>query len=360
MVASPDGTPQVSTSHASEREDLQADPLPPSNREPVSDAASRTSLNGQRQRGDAVTPEGTADAVRMYLNEVGRVALLTAEAEIDLAKRVDAGRAARTILGTAVSLDPGRRARLRRIERFGSRAKQTMIEANLRLVVSIAKRYLGRGMSLSDLIQEGNIGLMRAVDRFDHRRGYKFSTYAIWWIRQMIGRSVADQARTIRIPVHLVETMNKLRRIERALVQQLGREPSQAEVARAVGMSSARVEELRRLGTGTTSLDLPVGDDAGTSLGELIEDVQAVVPADAAAQRLLHDHLRHVLTGLSARERLVLEWRFGLADTQPRTLEEVGEALGLTRERIRQIEVKALAKLRHPRHADALRGYLEV
>jgi RNA polymerase primary sigma factor len=325
---------------------------------PIVDAGSTQADGGATVRTAEPGVTSTVDTVRLYLNEIGRVELLMAEEEVNLAKRIDAGREAAVVLDSEVDIDVDRRVRLRRIERQGRQAKRHLTESNLRLVVSIAKRYVGRGMSLSDLIQEGNLGLMRAVDKFDYTRGYKFSTYATWWIRQMISRSIADQSRTIRIPVHLVETMNKIKRVERQLIQELGREPTVEEVAAKVQLPIERLEEFKRLQVDPTSLDAPVGEDGDGVMGELIEDTTAIAPAEAASAQALKSDLQRLLGELSPRERQVLVQRFGLGGMQPHTLEQVGDDLNLTRERIRQIEAKALAKLRHPSYADVLEGYL--
>jgi RNA polymerase primary sigma factor len=346
----------------------------------------------------------TNDPVRMYLKEIGKVPLLTAAQEVDLARRIEAGELA-TELQAQVELedkvDPKRlktvieevvairdhqlekfgkvegigRDRtpkswkpktqealddfLRRVERDGQLAKKKLIEANLRLVVSIAKRYVGRGMLFLDLIQEGNLGLIRAVEKFDHSKGFKFSTYATWWIRQAITRAIADQARTIRIPVHMVETINKLVRIQRQLLQDLGREPSPEEIGRQMGIGADKVREILKVSQEPVSLHTPIGEEEDSQLGDFIEDSEAVVPVDAASFILLQEQLESVLHTLSEREKKVIQLRFGLIDGHPRTLEEVGREFGVTRERIRQIESKTLSKLRHPSRSQKLRDYLE-
>ncbi len=346
----------------------------------------------------------TNDPVRMYLKEIGKVPLLTAAQEVDLARRIEAGEFA-TALREQVEID-GRvepkqlrvvtesvvairehqvekfgkvegigRDRmskswkpkaqedlddfLRRVERDGQLAKRKLIEANLRLVVSIAKRYVGRGMLFLDLIQEGNLGLIRAVEKFDYSKGYKFSTYATWWIRQAITRAIADQARTIRIPVHMVETINKLVRIQRQLLQDLGREPSPEEIGKQMGIGPDKVREILKVSQEPVSLETPIGEEEDSHLGDFIEDSDAVVPVDAASFILLQEQLESVLHTLSEREKKVIQLRFGLLDGHPRTLEEVGREFGVTRERIRQIESKTLSKLRHPSRSQKLRDYLE-
>jgi RNA polymerase primary sigma factor len=309
-------------------------------------------------------PGPSADPVRMYLKEIGRVPLLTGPEEVALAQRIEAGAAARVRLEEIAGL-PGdavvaERARLDAVEADGLEAKRQLIQANLRLVVSIAKRYVGRGMLLLDLIQEGNLGLMRAVEKFDHSKGFKFSTYATWWIRQAITRAIADQARTIRIPVHMVETINKVLRVQRQMVQELEREPTVEELAERVDLSPARVREIYRISQDPLSLDSPVGEEDDSNLSDFIEDQQAEAPADAAARHLLNEAVKEALGELSEREQQVVRLRFGLDGTgQARTLEEVGRAFGVTRERIRQIESKTLAKLRHPQRSQKLRDYLE-
>jgi RNA polymerase primary sigma factor len=307
---------------------------------------------------DDVGPAASADLVRVYLREIGRVPLLTAAGEVDLARRVEAGVFAAERLTDGTLLTPEMARDLMTISRDGDRAKRQLIEANLRLVVSIAKRYSGRGLPFLDLIQEGNLGLIRAVEKFDYTRGYKFSTYASWWIRQAVSRAVADQARTIRIPVHMVETVNRILRTQRLLVQTLGREPTVAEIAERVDLPAERVSEIRRLAMEPVSLHSPVGEEDGSELGDLIEDSESIAPADVVSVGMLQSHVEAVLTHLGEREREVVRMRYGLADGEPRTLEEVGRAFGVTRERVRQIEAKSLAKLRHPHLSAQLRDYL--
>lgn len=305
----------------------------------------------------------TGDPVRMYLKEIGKVSLLTAAEEIDLAMKIEAGVAATEELEKAeeegTQLERRERRRLTRVEQVGLDAKQQLIEANLRLVVSIAKRYVGRGMLFLDLIQEGNLGLIRAVEKFDYTKGFKFSTYATWWIRQAITRAIADQARTIRIPVHMVETINKLVRIQRQLLQTLGREPTPEEIAEEMGLTPERVREIQKISQEPVSLETPIGEEEDSQLGDFIEDDAAVVPPDAASFSMLQEQLAKTLDGLAERERKVISLRFGLEDGHPRTLEEVGREFGVTRERIRQIESKTLAKLRHPSRSQKLKDYLE-
>ena len=336
---------------------------------------------------DSSRRAGTSDLVRIYLREIGRVPLLTAEDEVELAKAIEAGLYSEEKLNGGVPLltaegevelakaiEAGlfaeeklnggfpllgeERADLEWLAADGVRGKQRLIEANLRLVVSIAKRYIGRGLVFLDLIQEGNLGLIRAVEKFDYTRGYKFSTYATWWIRQAITRAIADQARTIRVPVHMVETINKLARVQRQLHQELGREATPEEIAAEMGVEPERVAEIQRIAQEPVSLQSPIGEEE-SDLGDFIEDADAVVPIEAAAFIMLQDQLERVLCELSEREQRIIQLRFGLSDGHPRTLEEVGREFGVTRERIRQIESKTLAKLRHPSRALLLREYLD-
>jgi RNA polymerase primary sigma factor len=302
----------------------------------------------------------TNDPVRMYLKEIGKVPLLTAKEEVDLAKRIEKGEAAAAKLaGKGNRLGREEKRRLKQLAEDGQAAKRKLVEANLRLVVSIAKRYVGRGMLFLDLIQEGNLGLIRAVEKFDFRKGFKFSTYATWWIRQAITRAIADQARTIRIPVHMVETINKLIRVQRQLLQDLGREPMPEEIAREMQLTPEKVREILKVSQEPVSLETPIGEEEDSQLGDFIEDQEAVIPANAASFVLLQDQLREVLDSLSERERRVIELRFGLKSGHPRTLEEVGRVFGVTRERIRQIESKTLSKLRHPSRSHKLKDYLD-
>lgn len=305
----------------------------------------------------------SADSVRAYLKQIGKVALLNAEEEVELAKRIEAGLYAaervRRSEEEQEKLTPQLRRDLRWIVRDGERAKNHLLEANLRLVVSLAKRYTGRGMAFLDLIQEGNLGLIRAVEKFDYTKGYKFSTYATWWIRQAITRAMADQARTIRIPVHMVEVINKLGRIQRELLQDLGREPTPEELAKEMDITPEKVLEIQQYAREPISLDQTIGDEGDSQLGDFIEDSEAVVAVDAVSFTLLQDQLQSVLATLSEREAGVVRLRFGLTDGQPRTLDEIGQVYGVTRERIRQIESKTMSKLRHPSRSQVLRDYLD-
>ena len=322
-------------------------------REDTNDALAATSLSNDEL-------VHVSDPVRMYLQEIGRFPLLTPQQEVELALQMESGvRADEQLVHDGESLPVAERVILERASRQADRARKRLVEANLRLVVSIAKKYVGRGLSLLDLVQEGNLGLIRAVEKFDYRKGFKFSTYATWWIRQAVTRALADQARTIRVPVHMVETINKLARAQRALMQDLRREPSIEEIAIEMEMEPGRVSELRRIAQDPVSLETPLGEEEDSTLGDFVEDTDAEVPIEAASFKLLQEYLGLALEGLKERERQVLIMRFGLADGKVRTLEEVGTHFKVTRERIRQIETKALAKLRQPARAKRLEGYLE-
>ena len=329
----------------------------------ITKSKTRSARNVRKRSADGSVTMLTGDPVRMYLKEIGKVPLLTAAEEIDLAMKIEAGVEATEKLEAddagEIELDRRERRRLGRIEQMGLDAKQQLIEANLRLVVSIAKRYVGRGMLFLDLIQEGNLGLIRAVEKFDYKKGFKFSTYATWWIRQAITRAIADQARTIRIPVHMVETINKLVRIQRQLLQEKGREPTPEEIGEQMGLSAERVREIQKISQEPVSLETPIGEEEDSQLGDFIEDDSAVVPPDAASFSMLQELLGKVLDGLAERERKVISLRFGLEDGHQRTLEEVGREFGVTRERIRQIESKTLAKLRHPPKSSKLKDFLD-
>ncbi|MGW1022102.1 RNA polymerase sigma factor [Streptomyces sp. NPDC002577] len=301
----------------------------------------------------------SADLFRQYLREIGRIPLLTAAEEVELARRVEAGLFAEEKLGSTPDLDSQLAVDLDRLVVMGRMAKRRLIEANLRLVVSVAKRYVGRGLTMLDLVQEGNLGLIRAVEKFDYARGYKFSTYATWWIRQAMSRALADQARTIRVPVHVVELINRVVRVQRRMLQERGYEPTPEEVAAHLELPPERVSEVLRLAQEPVSLHAPVGEEDDVALGDLIEDGDAASPVESAAFLLLREHLEAVLSTLGERERKVVQLRYGLADGRPRTLEEIGRIFGVTRERIRQIESKTLNKLRDHTFADQLRGYLD-
>ncbi|MEI7778561.1 MAG: RNA polymerase sigma factor [Actinomycetes bacterium] len=306
-----------------------------------------------------ITAGATADPVKDYLKQIGKVPLLNAEQEVELAKRIEAGLFAEEKINGPKSLNPKLRTELEWIAEDGRRAKNHLLEANLRLVVSLAKRYTGRGMLFLDLIQEGNLGLIRAVEKFDYTKGYKFSTYATWWIRQAITRAMADQARTIRIPVHMVEVINKLARVQRQMLQDLGREPTPEELAKELDMTPEKVVEVQKYGREPISLHTPLGEDGDSEFGDLIEDSEAIVPSDAVSFTLLQEQLESVLDTLSDREAGVVRMRFGLTDGQPKTLDEIGKVYGVTRERIRQIESKTMSKLRHPSRSQVLRDYLD-
>jgi RNA polymerase primary sigma factor len=347
--------------------DDEAEPARPAGRAARANDKPKTEPRRRTSRANGSDDDGgstlSSDYVRMYLKEIGRVPLLTGEDEVALAKRIEAGMAAAAQIvaheADEVRLEPAELVRLNRIRRDGDLAKDQLTRANLRLVVSIAKRYVGRGMLILDLIQEGNLGLMRAVEKFDHSKGFKFSTYATWWIRQAITRAIADQARTIRIPVHMVESINKVKRMQRQLVQELEREPTIDELATVTDLSPVRVREILRISQDPLSLDSPVGDEADSNLGDFIEDDDTDAPPDVVARQLLGEAVSEALAELSEREQEVVRLRFGLDDGRPRTLEEVGRQFGVTRERVRQIESKTLAKLRHPMRSDKLRDYLE-
>jgi RNA polymerase primary sigma factor len=343
---------------------VPAEPAPVTTPAPKPPRARPAALEALEEAAQAGGPG--SDPVRMYLKEIGKVPLLTGEQEVSLARRIEAGLAAAERIaqledefGSCADIPPQSLFAEERVVTDGLAAKSMLIEANLRLVVSIAKRYRNRGLAFLDLIQEGNLGLMRAVEKFDYTKGFKFSTYATWWIRQAITRAIADQARTIRIPVHMVETINKVVRVQRQTLQELGREPTIEELALRVDMAPARVREILRINQDTVSLEQPIGDEEDFSLSDVIEDQGAVVPADAAARALLNEAVKQALGELSEREEKVVRLRFGLDDGQMRTLEEVGKEFGVTRERIRQIESKTLAKLRHPIRSRRLRDYLD-
>ncbi|PAU68523.1 RNA polymerase sigma factor [Bifidobacterium italicum] len=315
---------------------------------------------GANPRRHVVTTGATADPVKDYLKQIGRVSLLNAEQEVDLSERIEAGLYAQHLLDTeGDKLDFKRRRELKWAAADGKKAKDHLLEANLRLVVSLAKRYTGRGMLFLDLIQEGNLGLIRAVEKFDWKKGFKFSTYATWWIRQAITRAMADQARTIRVPVHMVEVINKLSRVQRQMLQDLGREPTPDELARELDMPVEKVQEVQKYGREPISLHTPLGEDGDSEFGDLIEDTDAIAPSDAVAFSLLQEQFRQVLETLSPREAGVIKMRYGLEDGQPKTLDDIGRVYGVTRERIRQIESKTMSKLRHPSRSQTLRDFLD-
>ncbi len=347
-----------------EGEELLEDVAPGKGEEEETEGESKGFVLSDEDEDDAPAQQvavagATADPVKDYLKQIGKVPLLNAEQEVELAKRIEAGLFAEDKLANSDKLAPKLKRELEIIAEDGRRAKNHLLEANLRLVVSLAKRYTGRGMLFLDLIQEGNLGLIRAVEKFDYTKGYKFSTYATWWIRQAITRAMADQARTIRIPVHMVEVINKLARVQRQMLQDLGREPTPEELAKELDMTPEKVIEVQKYGREPISLHTPLGEDGDSEFGDLIEDSEAVVPADAVSFTLLQEQLHSVLDTLSEREAGVVSMRFGLTDGQPKTLDEIGKVYGVTRERIRQIESKTMSKLRHPSRSQVLRDYLD-
>ena len=351
--------PQSRAAHHPENADPES---PPELEEPTAEAvetaeAPEPDVRPRSRVADTGAP--SSDLFRQYLREIGRIPLLTAAEEVELARRVEAGLFAEERLGSAVDLDSQLALDLDKLVVMGRMAKRRLIEANLRLVVSVAKRYVGRGLTMLDLVQEGNLGLIRAVEKFDYARGYKFSTYATWWIRQAMSRALADQARTIRVPVHVVELINRVVRVQRRMLQERGYEPTPEEVADHLDLAPERVSEVLRLAQEPVSLHAPVGEEDDVALGDLIEDGDATSPVESAAFLLLRQHLEAVLSTLGERERKVVQLRYGLADGRPRTLEEIGRIFGVTRERIRQIESKTLNKLRDHAFADQLRGYLD-
>ncbi|MEY4320103.1 MAG: hypothetical protein RLZZ471_44 [Actinomycetota bacterium] len=347
LTAEDEVTPDVEEDHSEKPADLPEDALIISHKDDDDIPVQTTSITG-----------ATADPVKDYLKQIGKVALLNAELEVDLAKRIEAGLFAEEKLATDKKMSKEMERDLRWVVKDGQRAKSHLLEANLRLVVSLAKRYTGRGMQFLDLIQEGNLGLIRAVEKFDYTKGYKFSTYATWWIRQAITRAMADQARTIRIPVHMVEVINKLARVQRQLLQDLGREPSPEELARELDMTPEKVVEVQKYGREPISLSTPLGEDGDSEFGDLIEDVEAVSPVDASVARARNEEIERLLAGLTEREAIVIKSRYGLVDGISKTLDQIGEDLGVTRERIRQIEAKTMSKLKHPSRAQALKDFL--
>ena len=341
-------------------EEVKSEAAPPAPESAETEAFEISDADVEDEPQQQVTVAGaTADPVKDYLKQIGKVALLNAEQEVELAKRIEAGLFAEEKLNSGTPLEAQLRRDFEWIAEDGRRAKNHLLEANLRLVVSLAKRYTGRGMLFLDLIQEGNLGLIRAVEKFDYTKGYKFSTYATWWIRQAITRAMADQARTIRIPVHMVEVINKLARVQRQMLQDLGREPTPEELAKELDMTPEKVVEVQKYGREPISLHTPLGEDGDSEFGDLIEDSEAIVPSDAVSFTLLQEQLEGVLDTLSDREAGVVRMRFGLTDGQPKTLDEIGKVYGVTRERIRQIESKTMSKLRHPSRSQVLRDYLD-